>query len=143
MIDNERIINAAKALVDACFAKSLAQIAVECGMSKQYFTDLKKDKSNVSLSFLDDFCTKYPVSKAYLIDGNGEPLTINSPVNWNSNIANNIGGNNNQNSGFVIEALTQQLQEKDRQIQEQQKIAAKSQEQIDRLLTIIEKMNPK
>ena len=143
MIDNERIIKAAEALVEACFAKSLAQIAVNCHMSKQYFTDLRKGKSKVSLSFLDDFCTKYPVSKVYLIEGNGEPLTVNSPVNWNSNIANNIGGNNNQNSGFVIEALTQQLQEKDRQIQEQQRIAAKSQEQIDRLLTIIEKMKKK
>ena len=136
MIENQRIIEAAKALVDTHFAKSLAQIAVECGKSKQYFSDLKKEKSSVSLSFLDDFCSKYPVNKDYLVDGTGSPLLIDSPVNWNSNVASNIGGDNNQNSGMVIESLASQLAEKDRQI-------AKSQEQIDRLLTLIEKMTSK
>lgn len=41
----------------------------------------------------------------------------------------------------VIEALTQQLAVKDKQIEEQQKLAMKSQEQIDRLLNIIEKLS--
>lgn len=51
-------------------------------------------------------------------------------------VANNINGNNLQNSDAVINALIHQLDEKDRQV-------AKSQEQIDRLLTIIEKLNSK
>jgi len=48
-------------------------------------------------------------------------------VSGDNNIAANINGNNQQNSGAVIDALTHQLDEKDRQ--------------IDRLLGIIEKMN--
>lgn len=51
-------------------------------------------------------------------------------------VANNINGDNLQNSGAVINALIHQLDEKDRQV-------AKSQEQIDRLLTIIENLNNK
>lgn len=43
-------------------------------------------------------------------------------------IANNVNGDNVQNGGEVIKVLSRQLEEKDRQ--------------IDRLLTIIEKMNP-
>ena len=136
MIDNERIIKAAEKLVEANFAKSLAQIAVNCHRSKQYFTDLRKGKSDSSLSFLDDFCAKYPVNKEFLLNGEGTPLLVDSPVNWNSNVANNIGGDNHQNSGQVIETLSRQLEEKDKQI-------AKSQQQIDRLLTIIENMNSK
>jgi transcriptional regulator with XRE-family HTH domain len=132
MIDNQIIIKAAEALVEAGFAKSLAQIAVACGKSKQYFSDLKKEKSSVSLSFLDELCEKYPVNKDYLITGEGSPLLIESPIS--GNYASNIGGDNTQNGGQIIEALARQLEEKDKQI-------AKSQEQIDRLLGIIEKMS--
>ena len=139
MIDNQIIIKAAEALVEAGFAKSLAQIAVACGKSKQYFSDLKKEKSSVSLSFLDVLCEKYPVNKEYLITGDGVPLLVESPIS--GNFANNIGGNNSQNGDQIIEAFTRQLEEKDRQIAEQQRLTAKSQEQIDRLLSIIEKMS--
>lgn len=51
-------------------------------------------------------------------------------------VANNINGDNQQNSGVVINALIRQLDEKDLQV-------AKSQQQIDRLLTIIENLNKK
>lgn len=132
MIDNERIISAANALVESNFARSLAQIAVACGKSKQYFSDLKSDKSNVSMSFLDKFCEKYPVNKDYLVNGTGAPLLVESPFT-NTTAANNIGGDNIQNSGALVDALATTIAEKDKQI-------AKSQEQIDRLLSIIEKM---
>ena len=63
-----------------------------------------------------------------------EVFQSDNNIGDNTNFAHNINGNNSQNGGAVIEVLAHQLDEKDKQI-------SKAQEQIDRLLSIIEKMN--
>lgn len=83
--DNQYVIKAAAELVALKYAKSKAEIAVKCGMSDQYFTDLKRSKSRASRKFLDPFFELYPVNPEYLLNGVGEmilkPETVKaSPV---------------------------------------------------------------
>lgn len=114
-----------------------------CGLSNG---TLKQMKNEPRLSNIEKILETFPeLNREWLITGQGEMLVPSqSTGNITSNdstVAANIGGDNQQNSGLVIEVLARQLGEKDRQIQEQQRLTAKSQEQIDRLLGIIEKMS--
>lgn len=77
-----------------------------------------------------------PFNIDWLINGNGEMLA--HPISQNAKGDNNtqIAGNgNNVNMSTIDKALDE--------ISEQRKLVAKSQEQIDRLLSIIENMNNK
>lgn len=75
MIDNQYIIKQCNALVERGYAKSLAFIAVKCGQSKQYFSDLKKNKARFSLSFLDSLEQNFPIiRREYALNGDGNPF---------------------------------------------------------------------
>lgn len=104
MIDIERVIRTANFLIKQDFAQNLTEIAVRCGKSKQYFSDLKRKKSYPSMKFIDDFCSNYPINKDYILTGNGEILLspgnataqtkeVNAPGGVVQNIANNGNGN--------------------------------------------------
>ena len=106
-----------------------------CGLSNGYVNNIRK---MVGAKSLEKILEQFPeINADWLNFGVVEETTVDS------NVAKNIGGNNTQNSDMVIEALANQLNIKDRQIEEQQRLTAKSQEQIDRLLSIIERMNLK
>lgn len=112
-------------------------------LSNGYLNQLRNSPSP---SKITDIINAFPeLNKNWLLTGEGEMLvpsqTTGNITSNDSTVAANIGGDNQQNSGLVIEVLARQLGEKDRQIQEQQRLTAKSQEQIDRLLGIIEKMS--
>lgn len=73
---NKRVIECAEMLVNNGYVSSIAQLAVECDKSKQYFSDLRKERQKVSLSFIDKLCELYPVNKEYIMFGKSEMLTI-------------------------------------------------------------------
>lgn len=75
MIDNQYIITICNELVKRNFARSLANIAVKCGKSKQYFSDLKKNNAQFSSSFLDKLEENYPIiNRNYAYTGEGSPI---------------------------------------------------------------------
>lgn len=74
MADNKRIIEVCERLVSEKRARSLAAIAMQCGKTSQYFTDLKKGKQRYSREFLEVLCEEYPVNKGYVLEGTGSLL---------------------------------------------------------------------
>ena len=104
-----------------------------CDLSNGYISSMRKgfgrDKLNNVLTIFPD------LNRDWLLYGEGDMLKsnntiINSPVGNNST---QIAGNsNNINCSSLDKAIDE--------ISEQRKLVVKSQEQIDRLLSIIEKM---
>ena len=104
-----------------------------CDLSNGYISSMRKgfgrDKLNNVLTVFPD------LNRDWLLYGEGEMIKsnntiINSPVGNNST---QIAGNSNSiNCSSLDKAIDE--------IGEQRKLVAKSQEQIDRLLVIIEKM---
>lgn len=77
---NERVREAGNFLTMYGFAKSLAEIAMTCGKSRQYFSDLKANRQQASLKFIENLCSNYPqVNKNYILTGEGQPLK--TPIN--------------------------------------------------------------
>ena len=97
-----------------------------CGFSNGYLASLKDRPSEERTAIILE---RYPkLNRIWLLTGEGDMLNGGTTVvGDNSVMAANIGGNNEQNGGKVIEVLSHQLDEKDRQ--------------IDRLLGIIEKLS--
>ena len=122
-IDKEELKKMIKSLKAKGFIYNEADLCQKTGIPQSYLSDMKAGRRPVSEEMLQRIEKTYP---DFFGTASGD----------NSTIANNINGNNLQNSGAVINALIHQLDEKDRQV-------AKSQEQIDRLLTIIENLNSK
>ena len=106
--------------------QNYTEMAAKLGVTSQVFTDIKKGKHGISkrlaekIAALDD-----RITVAWLLTGDGDTV-----INGSGNVT---GDNNNVNTDAVIakaiEAITTQ-----------QSITAKSQEQIDKLLLIIEKL---
>lgn len=104
-----------------------------CDLSNGYISSMRKgfgrDKLNNVLTIFPD------LNRDWLLYGEGEMIKsnntiINSPVGNNST---QIAGNSNSINCY---SLNKAIDE----ISEQRKLVSKSQEQIDRLLAIIEKM---
>ena len=75
MVNNQYIITICEELVNANYARSLVEIALKCRKSKQYFSDLKKNKAQFSSSFLDELEENYPIiNRNYAYTGEGLPL---------------------------------------------------------------------
>lgn len=100
------------------------------GLSNGY---LKQLKNSPSISMIEKILETFPeINKEWLLTGEGEMLR--DVVIGDGNIK---GDNNNWTNVNTDSALLRAIEA----IGEQQKITAKSQEQIDRLLGIIEKMS--
>ena len=99
---------------------------------------LKGKPKNLTDEFLMRFNVAYDsiFNLDWLIDEKGEMLAspIHQEINGDNN--NQVLGDNNQINGSIA-TLDKAIDE----IAEQRKLVAKSQEQIDRLLSIIENMN--
>ncbi len=120
-IDKEGLKQLIKSLKAKGFIYNEADLCQKTTIPQSYLSDMKAGRRPVSEEMLQRIEKTYP---DFFGIASGDNRTI----------ANNINGDNLQNSGIVINALIHQLDEKDRQV-------AKSQEQIDRLITIIENMN--
>lgn len=100
----------------------------KCGFSNGYLASLKDCPSSEKLAIILD---KYPnLNKVWLLTGEGEMLNSGNHVEGDSNV---IGNDNTVHTDYnICKALDA--------LGVQQDITRRSQEQIDRLLAIIEKL---
>lgn len=112
------------------------KVTVDCGLSQGLLGQARKGKCDLGEKAIFKILNKYQdINRVWLLTGEGEMIKsnntiINSPVGNNST---QIAGNSNSiNCSSLDKAIDE--------IGEQRKLVAKSQEQIDRLLVIIEKM---
>ena len=105
--------------------KNARQFALETGISEEQISKLLKGKRNsVTGKVADKVLEHYPeISRAWLLSGEGDMLN-NVSVSGDGNIAN--GNGNTAHVGVSASDIVKQLDVKD--------------EQIDRLLAIIERM---
>lgn len=115
-IDNEELIKLIESLKEKGFIYNEADFCKKTGINKTFLSDMKAGRRTISEQTVQKIEQTFPEYFG-VISGD------------NNTVANNIGGDNNQNSGSVIEVLSRQLEEKDKQ--------------IGRLLSIIENMNTK
>lgn len=103
----------------------------------QWLYDVLNPEKNTSLSskMADMICDKYPeFSKSYLLTGEGSLLRSDT---INGNVQQNINSSHITQTGNV-EAPTAQMDKLISVLAEQSQQVTKAQEQIDRLITIIE-----
>lgn len=106
--------------------QNFTEFAAALGISSQVFTDIKKGKHGISKKLAASIhALDNRISVAWLMTGDGDTMVVGDG---------NVTGNNNQVNTDT--ALVRAIDE----IGEQRKLVAKSQEQIDRLLQIIEKL---
>lgn len=104
--------------------------------SKTYLSDLLGGKSPISEEFSERMKEKFGVNPKFLLEGEGG-IWIDGTGNITQIGDHNTQVTGNDNTITVPTTLDKAIEE----ISEQRKLVAKSQEQIDRLLAIIEKMN--
>lgn len=107
---------------------SIAEFERLCGLSNGY---VRKVKNSLGKRGLSDILRKFPeLNSDWLLTGKGEMLnpSISQSVNGSHNTT--VAGNGNQvNVSALIEELAAQ-----------RKLTEKAQEQVDRLLSLMEKM---
>lgn len=102
--------------------QNFSEMAAKLGVSAQVFTDIKKGKHGISKRLADAIhALDERISVSWLLTGDGSMMSVGG------NVAVNVTGGNNQVNADA--ALVKALE-----------IAGKSQEQIDKLLLIIEKL---
>ena len=105
-------------------------------VSKTYLSDLLGGKSPISEEFSERMKEKFGGNPKFLLEGEGG-IWIDGTGNITQIGDHNTQVTGNDNTITVPTTLDKAIEE----ISEQRKLVAKSQEQIDRLLAIIEKMN--
>lgn len=109
----------------------VSQFEKKCGLSNGYVKNLR---STLGAKKLNDILNQYPqLNKVWLLTGEGEMLNQNIQTGDGTNI---VGDKNNVNDG---NALALAINE----ISAQRRLVEKCQEQIDRLIKIIEKSTEK
>lgn len=115
----------------------------KCGLSNNYVRNIR---TSISSKKLSDILRAYPqLNKSWLLFGEGEmcldpppdTFTQQAMGDGNTQIA---GNGNNVNEKTTVEKFLNEISAQRGLTQEAQKQAAKSQEQIDRLISLIEKM---
>lgn len=106
--------------------------SIECGLAAGLLHQAKTGKSDLGQKSIDKILMKYQdLNHVWLLTGEGEMLRQN--IQQAGDNATQVQGTNNHvSSPRVLEmAMTE--------IAEQRKLVAKSQEQIDRLITLLER----
>lgn len=105
---------------------------LRCGLSTGYVTSMRK---GFGADKLNNVLTAFPeLNRDWLLYGEGEMIkSIVTQTSHGDNSPNIAGNGNNVNTSPTIDKAIDE-------IAEQRKLVAKSQEQIDRLLAIIERM---
>ena len=111
------------------------ELAERLGYTKSSFSQLVNGKVPLSDKFVGKLCSlDENINSVWVMNGEGTMFLndcLNSKTGDGSNI---VGDNNNWNNVNTGEALSKALEE----IGEQRKLTAKAQEQIDRLLLLLE-----
>lgn len=124
----------------AALGMSKAEFERVCGLSNGYVNSIR---NTIGSKGIAQILAQFPqVNKSWLVFGEGEMFVDNkgemiyAPINQEINGGYNtqVAGNNNQvNSPATLDKAISE-------ISEQRKMLIKSQEQIDRLIAVIEKM---
>lgn len=105
---------------------NFSELARAIGVSSQTFTDIKKGNHGISRKLAEAIhALDGRISVAWLMTGDGDAVVVGD--------GNVTGDNNHVNTGDTLAMAIEA-------IQTQQAITVKGQEQIDRLLAIIEKL---
>lgn len=139
MTDSERIIALKNFL-----AKSYRQIAADVGLATvQTLYDIKNGKHGISKEVAEKIQATYlNISLVWLLTGEGSMLVEDNSTHVEQNDGNtSIVGSHNVNSNNVNSSRT--IDKAITEITEMRKLVQKRDEQIDRLISVIEKMTDK
>lgn len=106
-------------------------VAAKIGVNETYLSNVINGKSPLSEVFLGKLCSAFPVNKDYISSGLGEIFLSKSVIQTNEN-----GDNINGQSVTVNKTETDKLLDALNTCHE---LLRKKDEQIDRLLTLLEK----
>ena len=139
MTDSERIIELKKYL-----AKSFRQIAADVGLATvQTLYDIKNGKHGISKEVAEKIQARYlNISLVWLLTGEGNMLVEDNSIQIEHSDGNtSLAGSHNVNSNNVNSSRT--IDKAIDEISEMRKLVQKRDEQIDRLITVIEKITDK
>lgn len=126
-----QVIKKVVAAIKFKFDLKQAEMAKEMGVNKTYFSSVINGNEIISELFLDKLCTAFGVNKDYIAKGEGEIFSSPSIIQKNEK-GDNINGHSvkveQQNN---VEKLIDT-------IKECHELLRKKDEQIDRLLTLLE-----
>lgn len=138
---NERFVKAVNYILERKIDFSQNDIAKKLDISSGYMSELMNSYKAISKKVVTKFAKAYPqINVDWLKLGEGEMLSIPQTVNTISgdhNVGNGTG--NTVNSENTVQELFNQLKAKDAIISKSQAQLDKSQEQIDRLIALLEK----
>ena len=136
-IEQQRFMDAIFLLKNRKMIKSISALCTKFGKNKNYLSDVMAKNVRISTEFLQAVLSNYPINEHFILTGDGEIL-LNS-MDEKSVVQNNVAGDNIQGGNVSVEKqqeskLIELLRNADVRL-------AKSQEQIDRLIGIIEKFS--
>lgn len=137
MEQEKRIKKAINWLIFQELAENERDLSERLGYTKSSFSQIVNGKVPLSEKFVGKLCSlDENLNSVWILTGEGDMFRDGCMNGENTGDGNNIvGDNNNWNNVNTDEALSRALNE----IGEQRKLVAKAQEQIDRLITLLEK----
>lgn len=137
MEQEKRIKKAINWLIYQEIAENERDLSERLGYTKSSFSQIVNGKVPLSEKFVGKLCSlDENLNSVWILTGEGDMFRSGCMNGENTGDGNNIvGDNNNWNNVNTDEALSRALNE----IGEQRKLVAKAQEQIDRLITLLEK----
>ena len=113
------------------------KVTLECGLSQGLLGQAKTGKSDLGAKTIDKILNKYQdLNKVWLLTGEGEMLKSGVSIENGDGSTQVIGDGNNVNTPSALDKALEALAKA-------QEMNAKSQEQIDRLITLLEKKENK
>ena len=106
------------------------KFAIMAGISPANFLRMLQGKQNITERTIDKICTGHGLNKDWLLTGEGDMFT-GTHIEQHHNQAAAIGGDAITTDARTVEALIKMVETRDRQLE-------KSQQQIDRLITLLE-----
>ena len=133
----KRIKKAINWLIYQEIAENERDLSERLGYTKSSFSQIVNGKVPLSEKFVRKLCSlDENLNSVWILTGEGDMFHSGCMNGENTGDGNNIvGDNNNWNNVNTDETLSRALNE----ISEQRKLVAKAQEQIDRLITLLEK----
>lgn len=137
MEQERRIKKAINWLIFQELAENESDLSERLGYKKSSFSQIVNGKVPLSEKFVGKLCSlDENLNFVWILTGEGDMFRSGCMNGENTGDGNNIvGDNNNWNNVNTDEALSRALNE----IGEQRKLVAKAQEQIDRLISLLEK----
>lgn len=149
--EKQRLIEAIFLLKEQKYVRSFSALCIKCGKNKNYLSDIRANNGNFSGDFIARLFELYPINEQYVLTGDGEILLSaggnstqtgdksggNIGVNGNGNNYGNVGNTD----GGAYEILLKIVETNQIAVSRFQSQTDKFQEQIDRLITIIENKN--